>query len=150
MKKEYLLVFILSLFILAYVIDYISGPVALPVKNPYAVLDPVIVSKFPLTSLGIIARSLGLVIATFFLFSLVENLYTAKALLIFFISVLFELYAIQQVSTGSRTTTIQWTISLALSGLLLLPSIPVYFLKGLISLKLHPSNNLPEDTHEET
>ena len=67
MKKEYFLIFSVSLLILAYIIDSISGPVNIVIKNPYQFLSPVFISQFPLTVVGILARSIGVFVGTILL-----------------------------------------------------------------------------------
>ena len=89
-------------------------------------------THFPLTTVGIFARSLGILIGVTIMLSLFEEMFFAKAVGVFFLAVLFNLFAIQQIATNTRTVTIQWILSLAFSGLgLLLPAL-IYLIKGLI------------------
>lgn len=132
MKKETFLIFAIGLFILAYVIDTISGPVAINIKNPFQFLDPIVMSKFPLTAVGIACRSLGILISVFLFWSLFDGIYMVKAVTTFLLSALFELFAIQQIATGMRTVTIQWILSFAYSGILLLLPVIIYIVKHFL------------------
>lgn len=132
MKKEYLFIFAVSLLILAYVIDSISGPVKMTLKNPYQFLDQIIISHFPLTAVGILARSLGIFVGIVLILSLINKMFFFKATSIFFIAIIFNLFAIQQIATNTRTISIQWILSLAYSGLALLLPALVYLIKGFI------------------
>lgn len=133
MKKEYLFIFAVSLLIFTYVVDSISGSVNLTIKNPYAFLDTIIMSKFPLTVVGVFTRSLGILISILLLLSLADKLYFVKAITTFLLATLFNLFAIQQIATGTRTVTIQWTLSLAFAGLALLLPALIYTLRGFLS-----------------
>ena len=75
MKKEYFFVFAICLIIFAYIVDSISGPVNLVIKNPYAFLQTDIMAQYPLTAVGIFTRSLGIFIGTIFLLSLFEKIF---------------------------------------------------------------------------
>ena len=134
MKKEYFLIFSVSLLILAYIIDSISGPVNIVIKNPYQFLSPVFISQFPLTVVGILARSIGVFVGTILLLSLIDKMFFLKASVIFFLAIIFNLFAIQQIATGTRTISIQWILSLAYSGLALLLPTLIYLIRGF----LHP------------
>lgn len=132
MKKEYLLIFTIALLIMAYVIDSISGSISLTLKNPYQFINQTIITKFPLTTVGIMARSLGILIGTIITLSLINKMYFLKATSTFFLAIIFNLFAIQQIATNTRTVSLQWTLSLAYSGLILLLPTLIYFLKGII------------------
>jgi len=146
MKKETFFVFAIGLFILAYVIDYISGPVSIIIKNPFQYLDPTILSKFPLTTVGVICRSIGIFISVLLLWSLFDRIYMVKAVTTFLLSALFELFAIQQIATGMRTVTIQWILSLAYTGILLLLPVIIYVIKHFLpTVPTIVTNNTNED-----
>lgn len=132
MKKEYLFIFAISLLILAYVIDSISGPVNIVLKNPYQFLSQTFMARFPLTTVGIIARSLGVFLGILLILSLINKMYWLKAITIFFLAVIFNLFAIQQIATNTRTISIQWILSLAYTGLALLLPALIYLIRGFI------------------
>jgi hypothetical protein len=132
MKKEYFLIFCVSLLILSYVIDYISGPFAVSLKNPYLFLNQNILASFPLTAVGVFARSLGIFIAIILILSLINKMFFFKTITTFLIAVLFNLFSIQQIATNTRTVTLQWSLSLAFSGLILILPALIYLIQGFI------------------
>ncbi len=143
MKKEYLFIFAVSLLILAHVVDSISGPVSITIKNPYQFLSQIFIARFPLTTVGIIARSLGVFISTLLILSLINKMYFLKATTIFFLAIIFNLFAIQQIATNTRTITIQWILSLSYSGLILLLPALVYLIIGLLPTIPDKTNSEP-------
>jgi hypothetical protein len=132
MKKEYVFIFAISLLVLAHIIDSISGSVSLTLKNPYQFLDQSLIIRFPLTAVGIFARSFGLTIGIIVILSLISRLFFLKSALIFFMAIIANLFAIQQIATNTRTVTIQWILSLAFSGLLLILPSFIYLIKGIL------------------
>ena len=129
MKKEFLLLIALAFFVLGYVLDYLAGPVSIALKeaNPFIFLSRDYLNNYPLTALAVIIRAVGLFISLILLFATVEKHYAAKSLTTLIIGVIAELYAIQQIATGMRTTSLQWTLSIAYAGVSLIVLI-VYFL----------------------
>ena len=132
MKKEHFLIICVSLLILSYVIDYISGPVTIAIKNPYLFLNQTVISRVPLTAVGVFARSLGLIIGVVLSLSLIAKKYFVKASITFFLAAIFSLFAIQQIATSTRTVTIQWSLSFAYAGLGLVLPLIIYFILGFI------------------
>ena len=130
MKKEYLVVTTLGLFALAYALDYFAGPVSISVKNPFVLGNTI--DKYPFTTVGIIARSFAIMFSVTLILSLASSSF-AKAIVAFFLAGLFELYAIQQLATASRMTTVQWTLSIAYGGLLLIIPIIYYLISGVVT-----------------
>lgn len=131
MKKEHFLILAVILLLISYGLDYIGGPVGLVVKNPIELLSLPIMSKFPLTTLAIVLRVIGLYVSILLIFSFIEHRYFTKAFLSIFMGIVAEFYAIQQLSTGARFTPVQWTISFAYVGALLFPTSIIYILKGV-------------------
>lgn len=133
MKKEYFAVIAASFFILAYVLDYFSGSIVLSVSNPLLFLTENYLRQFPLTAFAIGVRSLALFMSILLLVSFIEKVFFPKAIGLFVVSVLAELYAIQQLATGMRFTDVQWTLSIAYAGIILLPAIIIFIILGIIS-----------------
>lgn len=142
MKKEYLIVTIFGLFVLAYVLDYFAGPLNLPVKNPFVVAH--LVSKYPFTAVGIAARAIAIMLTTTLIISLAGS-GMVKAITGFFVAGLFELYAIQQLATAAKVTTTQWTLSFAYGGLLMIIPIVYFLITGLLT-SLHSKLSSEEKT----
>jgi hypothetical protein len=55
-----------------------------------------------------------------------------KSVTTFLLFALFELFAVQQIATGMRTVTIQWTLSLAYSGIIMLLPSFTYFIFSFV------------------
>lgn len=132
MKKEYILFFATGLFIFGYVLDSISGPIVLAIKNPFLFyLNSEILSVYPLTAVSIGVKILTIIVTTTLLLSLINKQYVLKSIISFILAATLVLYAIQQFATGSIITPVQWTISFAFAGVgLLVPTI-FYLLIGL-------------------
>lgn len=134
MKKEYIFIFAFVLIALAQGIDSISGAIALTVKNPYQFLNSPLMSQYPLTTFGIFSRTIGLFLLVWLLLSFISGFNFQKAISLFVVFVLSNLYAIQQLATGMKITTVQWTISIAYTSSLLLIPLVYYFIKGSTSV----------------
>lgn len=132
MKKEYFLVAAFAFFGLAYVLDYFAGPVSFVLLSPLTFLTKSYLNSYPLTAFAIAIRALGIFISLLLLFSVIEKQYFVKAFTVFVISVLSELYAVQQIATGMRTTSIQWTLSISYAGIISITAIIFYIVAGVI------------------
>ena len=132
MKKEYTAVVAISLFLFAYVLEALSGQVTFPaLTSPFAFLNPAILNKYPFTATAIAIRTAAIVISVVLVLSFAEIKKHLKAVIIFALSVLLELYAIQQLATGMRTTPLEWTLSFAYAGILFIPVVAFYLIAGL-------------------
>ena len=149
MKKEYIFIFAFVLIVLAYAIDSISGPIALTVKNPYQFLSSPLMSRFPLTTFGIFSRTIGLFLLVWLLLSFIGGFNFQKAIGLFVIFVLSNLYAIQQLATGMKITTVQWTISIAYASSLLLIPLVYYLIKSATTVVVKKDSETPVEESEE-
>lgn len=132
MKKEYLLITAIGLFLASSVLNYFAGPVVISVKNPLQFLAPVVLSKYPFTAVEISLKTMALFLSLILALSLMEKNYFLKAIISFVLGALGILYAIQQIATHSRVTPIQWTLSFAYIGFTLIPAIGYYLIRGII------------------
>ncbi len=130
MNKEYWVIAAISFFILSSVLESIAGPVQLELANSFVFLSKSYLSVYPLTAVAIGVRALGFVVAVLLAISLLEKQHFLKATILFAVGVLAELYAVQQLATGSKITPVQLTLSFAYAGIALLPAILYYILKG--------------------
>jgi len=133
MKKVYVAIGILGLFILGYVLDYVAGPVAISINSPLLFLDQTILSRYPFTTVSIAIKTVALFLSLILLFSFIEKAYLVKGTVMLFIAALFELYSIQQLATGAMMIPIQWILTLTFTGVTLLIPTVVYFIIGIIS-----------------
>lgn len=147
MKKEYLFILAAALIILAYGIDSISGKILLDVKNPYQFLNSPLISRYPLTTLGIFSRTIGLFLSVWLILSFISNYHFQKAIFLFIVFVLSNLYAIQQLATGMKITTVQWTISIAYASSLLLIPLVYYLIKSTTAVVVKKVASRNQDTY---
>lgn len=133
MKKEYFLVATFAFFGLAYVLDYFAGPISFALTTPLTFLTKSYLNSYPLTAFAVAIRALAIFISLLLLFSVIEKQYFVKAFTIFVIAVLVELYAVQQIATGMRTTSIQWTLSFSYAGIFLATAIIYFIIAGIIN-----------------
>ena len=135
MKKEYFLITAGAFFVLAYVLDYLAGPISITLAeaNPFTFLSQSYLNNYPLTAVAVVIRAVGLFICAAYFSALLKKMYFIKFIAALIIGVLAELYAIQQIATGMRTTSIQWTLSIAYAGALLGILVILYFIIGIIN-----------------
>lgn len=130
MKKEYLFITIIGLFLLAYLLEAIVDPLALKLATPYDYLNISIASKYPFTFASIAIRSLAITLTPLFILSFLINAHFLKAMSLLIFSVLSQLYSLQEITTGTTLLPLEWSLSLTISGLILL--VPC-----LVNLSLH-------------
>jgi hypothetical protein len=133
MKKEYTLIFIVGLFLLAYVLDTVVEPLTVVLASPYAYINPGIFSQYPFTGASIVIKALGIFLTPLFLLSFMEKQYVARGLILLIVAGLTQLYGIQELTTGAKLLPIEWTVSLALGGVALLVPMILYFIRGTFS-----------------
>ena len=130
MDKEYWVVVAVSLFVLSSVLESLAGPVQLEIANPFVFLSQTYLSVYPLTAVAIGVRALGFLISALLVISIIENQYFLRATILFAVGVFAELYAVQQLATEVRLTSVQLTLSLAYAGVIAFPMILYYILRG--------------------
>ena len=133
MSKENILIFTVGLFILAYVLDAVVDPLTIDLITPYQYFSPLIFTKFPFTTASIVIKGLGLFIMPIFFLSFMDNNYLAKGSILLVISGLTQLYALQELITNAQVLPLEWTISITLAGVMLLPPVLLYYVRGFIS-----------------
>lgn len=133
MKKEYTAVIAISLFLFAYVLEALAGQVAFPAfTSPFAFLNPAVLNKYPFTATAIAIRTAAIIISVVLVLSFVEIKKYLKAVIIFVLGVLLELYAIQQLATGMKVTPLEWTLSFAYSAVLFAPIVAFFLIAGAL------------------
>jgi hypothetical protein len=122
-------------FLIPYLIDKIAGPVLISIGSPVAFLkSPILLQTYPLTTTAIVIRTLSIFVSVMLAISFLPKKYFIKAAVLFFVGILAEFFAIQQLATGFRVTTIQWTLSIAYGSLTLILGIVWFVLKGIWSM----------------
>ena len=149
MKKEYTAVIAISLFLFAYVLEALAGQVRFPaLASPFAFLNPIVLNKYPFTATAIAARCAAIVISVLLILSFAQIKKHLKAVIVFVLAVLFELYAIQQLATGMTVTPLEWTLSFAYSAVLFAPVVIFFLIAGAFEAAhkaLTKSDTLPSD-----
>ncbi|OGY24618.1 MAG: hypothetical protein A2172_03880 [Candidatus Woykebacteria bacterium RBG_13_40_15] len=152
--KEVWLVVAAVMFLLSYLIDRLAGPVNISVKAPIAFLtSSFMLRTYPFTAAAIIIRSLAIFVSSMLIISLFERKYFSKAIFLLLAGVLAEFFALQQLATGFRVTTIQWTLSIAYGSLTLVLGIAWLILKGIWALlggKEVPESSTRSTTEEKS
>ncbi|MBI4099387.1 hypothetical protein HY440_00090 [Candidatus Microgenomates bacterium] len=130
MKKEYFLVLLIILFILSTALDALAGPAKPALRIPFDFLKPTILSIYPLTAVSVVAKALFLTISLLLGLSLLPGQYLAKGLFLLFFAVLSELYSIQQIATSAHVTPLEWTLSAAAVGIILILPAGLFIIFG--------------------
>lgn len=128
MKTEYVVTAIIALFLLSSVLDFLAGPQKPPLTNPFAFWQHETYSIYPFTAVSIGMKTLVLCMSVLFTLSLFQKKYLAKALFLLLLIALLELYAIQQLATGSQMVSMEWSVAFSTAGIILLLPIVFFFI----------------------
>ena len=131
MKKEHILFFAVGLFILAYVLDAVVNPLSITLATPYHYFTADIFSQYAFTTTSIIIKAIALLSSIVVLLSFAEINRFVKSGIFLGLSGLMQLYALQDVTTNSQILPLEWSLSFALTGLLLIIPMVIYFLLGI-------------------
>lgn len=137
MKKEYLSIFIVGLFILSYVLDAVSNPLSLSLATPYHYFNPDTLILYAFTTTSIVVKTIALFTSIVMIISFIKSSF-AKAGATLLVSGLFQLYALQAVATNSQALPLEWSLSLASTGVALIIPTIIYLIEGFIKT-LHRS-----------
>lgn len=135
MPKEYVLVLIIGLFLLAYLLEAVVDPLSISIATPYQFLSSGYPGKFPFTSAVIVIRSLAVLITPLWLMSFIARAWQFKAVTLLVVGTLLQLYSIQAVVTPTVGIPLEWAISFAFGGLTLFLPMFLYFAKGAMGDK---------------
>lgn len=153
MKKEYILVFVIGLFILAYVLDAVVNPLRLSLVTPYHYFTTAIFKQYAFTTTSIVIKSIALLLAILLLILSMGISRLVKSGILLGLSGLMQLYALQDVVTNAQVLPLEWSLSFTLTGVLLLVPAIIYFPLGIIeSAHKHLKESLygTEEELEET
>jgi hypothetical protein len=132
MKKEYWLVFIGGMFLLAYVLDAVVNPLDLDLATPYHFLTPKNITTYPFTTASVVVKALGMFLIPLWLFSFFEHNYSLKGGLLLVLIALMQLYSLQEIATGTQIVPLEWALSISMAGLALFIPMTIYILRGLL------------------
>lgn len=138
MKQEYILIIIIGLLILAFVLDAVVNPLRLQLPSPYHFFDPTILFKYTFTTTSIVIKSMALFLAPVWFLSFLDFSKLTKGAILLVLSGLMQLYALQDVATNAQVIPLEWSLSLTLTGVVLLIPAIIYMLIGLTK-KAHKS-----------
>ena len=131
MKREHILFFSVGLFILAYVLDAVVNPLSITLATPYHFFTADIFSQYAFTTTSIIIKAIALLSSIIIFLSYTELNRFVKSIILLGLSGLMQLYALQDVATSSQILPLEWSLSFALAGLLLIIPMVIYFLLGI-------------------
>ena len=137
MKKDYVWFTIIGLLIFSFVLDRISGPITLNVRNPYLFINSFTLSTYPLTAVSVVSKAIALAAVLIMSLSYLVRAPYLKASLLFVLGGLAQLYAIQQLATRGQVTPVEWTLGIAFAGVYLVPFIIIYILQGMFTAAHH-------------
>jgi len=139
--KEYSLLFIIGLFILAYVLDLVVDPMVVQLKNPYLYFQSETMMVLPFSSLSIFIKALAIFLMPLWLLSFIDSNSFFKPAILLIVSVLLQLYAVQDITAKSRMIPMEWSISMAAAGLaLMVPTIYFFFKAVVVALHKNLTN----------
>lgn len=147
MKKEYLLIFIVGLFVLSYVLDAVANPLSLKLTTPYHYFNPDILILYAFSTTSIIVKAIALSSSIVMLISFIKSSF-AKAGTAILVSALLQLYALQDIATNSQVLPLEWTLSLTITGVTLIIPAVLYIIVGFIKT-IHHSLKPTENNSQE-
>ena len=129
--KEYQLLIIIGLFIFGYILEALVNPLAVTLATPYSFLAPAIFLKYPFTSAIILIKAIAIFWTPLLLLSFIKKAHLAKASIILVLAGLLQLYTLQEIATGATVMPLEWSLALALAGILLLLPMIIFFIKHM-------------------
>lgn len=131
--KEYMLLIIVGLYLVAYVLEATVDPLALDLATPYQYLSPTLYSQYPFSSAVIAIRALAVFLTPTFLLSFIKGGWLGKGGTLLIVAGLAQLYALQELVSGTTLLPLEWSLSLAFgSAALALPAV-INLIIGLAS-----------------
>ncbi|MFC1654040.1 hypothetical protein ACFL1M_04300 [Patescibacteria group bacterium] len=139
--KEYVLIIIAGMFLLSYLLDAVVDPLPATFPTPYHYFNGPTLGKYAFSTTSILIRGMAFLLTPMWLISFFQFHPGAKGGIFLVTGSLMQLYALQEVATNAQVIPLEWAISLAFGGAILL--IPAIFniLKGLIN----PYTTTPTD-----
>lgn len=135
MPKEYVLVLIVGLFLLAYLLEAVVDPLSLPLATPYQFLNSQYIAKVPFSTAVIFIRSLAIFITPLWLASFINRAWQFKAVFLLVIGVLLQLYGVQATASTTVGIPLEWAVAFTLGGLALFLPMLFFFAKGAMGTK---------------
>lgn len=148
--KEYTLLIILGLFILAYALESVAHPLNVKLESPYAFLQPKYLTIYPFTATTIGIRSIALFMTPLWLLSFIKKAHYAKGGILLILAALMQLYGIQEVASGTRVVPLEWSLSLSVGGATLLIPAAIFIIAGVFSAVAPKLSGAPDKSTSES
>lgn len=132
MKQEYLLFFIVGLFLLAYVLDAVVDPLTIDLASPYQYFSPQIFAHYPFTTTSIIIKTIALFLSALMVISFLGIKRVTKGAVLLVLATLLQFYALQDVVTDAQVVPLEWSLSFTSTGVILLIPATIYLLVGSV------------------
>ena|SRR3989338_2405932 len=131
--KEYTLIIIAGLFILAYLLDALVDPLPVTYPTPYHYFNAGNMSKYAFSTISILIRAVSMILTPMWLFSFFRLHPAAKGGLYLVLGSLAQLYALQQIATNAKVIPVEWAMSLCFAGVVLMVPAVIFIIMGLLS-----------------
>lgn len=149
--KEKVFIAIIGLLLLSYAIEAIVKPLRIQLTSPYAFLNPVYLSQYPLTAALVVIRGISLFLIPTLILSFIKGKHFSKVIFLLIVCSLSQLLSIQEIITDTTLVPLEWALSISFAGaLLILPMITIT-LNGLFvttKSKLKQANSIINDKIE--
>lgn len=150
MKKEYILFTIIGFGLLSYLLDAVVNPLSinLELTTPYQFFTPRNLSLYPFSTTSVILKAVALFLASILILGFIGIKNLAKGIILIILSALFQLYAVQDIATSSFVVPLEYSLGLALAGILLLLPAVTFIITGIfqdVNSKLKDEVYLPKD-----
>lgn len=132
MKKEHLLIIVIGLFLFSYLLDAVVNPLRVPLSNPYQFFSAVNLRTYAFSTVSISLKAISILILPLLILNFFGATAIAKGLILLVLSVLLQLYALQDIATRSLVIPLEWSLGFALAGILLLFPTLIYILTGIL------------------
>lgn len=132
MKKEFLAIIIVGLFILAYVLDAAVNPLSLRLASPYHFFTPEIMSLYVFTATSIIIKALALFLSLLWIVSIFELPFIGRGAILLVVSGLMQLYSLQDVATKAHILPLEWSLAFTFCGVILVAPSVFYLTVGFL------------------
>ncbi len=130
MKQEYIVILIIGFLILSYVLDAVVNPLQLNLTSPYHFFDPELLAKYPFTTFSIFLKATAAFMTPILILSYLGLNKLINGSILIVLSGLMQLYALQDVVSGSQIIPLEWSLALALAGVILLIPAIIYLIIG--------------------
>ena len=146
--KEYQLLIIGGLFLLAYVLEALVNPLTIKLATPYSYLSPLNLFKYPFTTAVIAIKSVALFWTPLLLLSFINKAYAAKGSILLVLAGLLQLYSLQEIATGAQVIPLEWSLAFSVAGLLLLIPTIIFFIRHGVSGVQNKIHAVPTNPNE--